>query len=72
MGKKTWAAVHLDEAELAALDALVEHDCSSRSAVLRKGLRALQEQQPPFLPGPNATPLDRESGRGRRGVAGRV
>jgi metal-responsive CopG/Arc/MetJ family transcriptional regulator len=46
----TAVAVRMESEDLARLDAIVEQDCSSRSAVLRKAIRLLSEQSP-LLPG---------------------
>lgn len=50
--KLTWVAARLNDSDLARLDELVERDCSSRSAVMKKALRAYIEASL-FLPEPN-------------------
>jgi hypothetical protein len=48
----TTVAVRMYSEDLVKLDAIVEYDCSSRSAVLRKAIRLLFETPPPL---PNAS-----------------
>ena len=62
MSKHTVSAI-FETSDLSILDALVQKDASSRSAVIRKAVRLLHQQQPPslFLP---------ESSRNR--LAGKV